>query len=274
MKENNSSKKKPALKAGVYRSTRKNGSIYYRSSLTYRMKHISLGSFPTEQKAHRAYEEGRKIVEHPGIDVMSYRSSSPLPFEKWVILLNFRDHGIYISNPIYLGQRLFYYYLSPDEVMKFDMDDLFYYSSHCISRRGGHFYIADYGSQISLLSRYGIKAYSVPEVDYRFLNGDNLDFRRENLEIRNTYHGVRPDKEGKFLARIHVNGYLKIGRYDSALQAAIAYNKAIDILKTKGIKKNFINNYIDEVSPRIYAEIYSSLRISDSVSAFRLPESI
>ena len=39
-------------KAGVYEAISKNGTIYYRASLTYRNKHISLGSFETEQEAH------------------------------------------------------------------------------------------------------------------------------------------------------------------------------------------------------------------------------
>ena len=41
--------------AGVYIAKKKDNSTYYRSSLTYRNKHISLGSFPTELQAHKAY---------------------------------------------------------------------------------------------------------------------------------------------------------------------------------------------------------------------------
>ena len=40
---------------GVYLATKKDGTVYYRSSITYRSKHISLGSFSTEEDAHCAY---------------------------------------------------------------------------------------------------------------------------------------------------------------------------------------------------------------------------
>ena len=39
---------------GVYQAVKKDGTIYYRSSITYQGKHISLGSYSTEEEAHRA----------------------------------------------------------------------------------------------------------------------------------------------------------------------------------------------------------------------------
>lgn len=90
-----------------------------------------------------------------------------------------------------MGQQLFYYYLTPHHVLKFDLEDLFYYSSHKIMRRGNHYFVSDYGMQLTLTSRYGIKSYAVPGRDYCFRNGDPTDFRRENLQIHNIYHGVR-----------------------------------------------------------------------------------
>ena len=47
--------------------------------------------------------------------------------------------------------------------LKFDIDDLFYYSSHKILKRQGHLYVNDYGMQITILNRYGIKNYGVRE---------------------------------------------------------------------------------------------------------------
>ena len=94
---------------------------------------------------------------------------------------------------------------------------------------------------------------------------DSTDFRRENLEILNTYHGVtREQKKGQYVytVRIHVNGNILVGRYQDELEAAIAYNKAIDVLKKNGIQKNYTPNYIDGLSPSRYAEIYTSLSIS------------
>ncbi|MCR5801074.1 MAG: hypothetical protein K6G57_01935 [Lachnospiraceae bacterium] len=266
-----SSSKKPVNQsdhqAGVYPSRKKNGEIYYRASMTVRSKHISLGSFDTATEAHKAYLEGKRILENKSIDILGYNKKYSLGYDKFISLLNFRDNGYYFATPIYMRQRLFYYCLTPKETLKFDLDDLFYYSSHRISKRGGHLFVADYGSQISVRSRFGLMPYSVEGRDYRFRNGDNTDYRRENLEIINTYNGVIFDPgSNKYLSRIHVKGYVTVGRYDSALEAAIAYNKAIDMLSQKGSSKNYAPNYIDEVSPRVYADIYSVLTVSDYFS--------
>ena len=42
---------------GVYKAARKDGTLYYRCSITYQNKHISLGSFEKEETAHLAYRE-------------------------------------------------------------------------------------------------------------------------------------------------------------------------------------------------------------------------
>lgn len=258
---------------GVYKAQKKNGEVYYRSSLTYRRKHISLGSYHNEFLAHQAYLTASRILSaQSALTLEDYPSASVLSFEKWVILINFRDNGIYLGHPIYVKPKFFYYYLSPDCILKFDSDDLFYYSSHKIMRRGNHYFVADYGMQVSIPSRYGIKNYAVPGVDFRFRNGDSTDFRRENLEILNTYHGVRTiQKKDKYLyaVRIHINGYYRVGIYEDMVTAAIAYNKAVDVLHQNGLKKNYTMNYVDAVSPSQYAEIYSNLTISPKLLAFR-----
>ena len=251
--------------AGVFSATKKNGEKYYRASLTYRRKHISLGSFSTPSQAHEAYREGCTILSDQRCTLQNFSSPSPLTFEKWVSLINFRDNGLYFGKPIYMGYKMFYYYLSPSLSLKFDLDDLFYYSSHKIMRRGGHYFVADYGMQVSIVTRYGIKTYAREGRDFRFLNGASTDFRRENLEILNIYHGVtKEQKKGQYVytVRIHVNGHYLVGRYQDELIAAIAYNKAIDVLKKNGIQKKYTPNYIDGLSPSRYAEIYTSLRIS------------
>lgn len=267
MKKQNEEKKE--LYKGVFRAVKKDGTVYYRASLTRHGKHISLGSFPTALKAHAAYEQGSLLLSDTGISLQAYEKTSPLSFEKWVSLINLRDNGLYFGNPIYLGQQLFYYYLSPHHVLKFDMEDLFYYSSHKIMRRGNHYFVADYGMQLTLNARYGIKSYSVPGVDYRFVNDDPTDFRRENLEIYNIYHGVRKtqNKNGQYLytVRIHVRGNYLVGRYATDVEAAIAYNKAIDILRSKGVTNNFLPNYVEGIAPSRYAEIYSSVSIAPGI---------
>lgn len=257
---------------GVFQAEKKNGDIYYRSSLTHRGKHISLGSYDNPESAHRAYLEGNLLLSNSAITLVQYTDSSLLSFEKWVCLLNFRDNNIYFSNPIYVGQKLFYYYLSPSHVLKFDMDDLFYYSSHKIMCRGNHYFVADYGMQVNIAGRYGIKNYGVCGVDYHFTNGDTTDFRRENIVIANTYHGVRSCTHKKtdcYSARIHINGNFLIGYYDTPVEAAIAYNKAIDILKKNGVTKNYVPNYVDEIPPSKYADLYSQLQISEKIIAYR-----
>lgn len=257
---------------GIFQAKKKDGTVYYRASLTYRRKHISLGSFSTPEQAHKAYLEGQHLLANPEINLLAHSQDSMLSFEKWVILLNFRDNGLYFGTPIYLGQKMFYYYLSPTQILKFDLDDLFYYSSHKIMCRGNHYFVADYGMQISIFSRYGIKSYAVPDRDFRFLNGDCLDFRRVNLEILNSYHGVSMStKKGQcvYTARIHILGNYIIGRYNTPLEAAIAYNKAIDILKKNGLEKDFQPNYIEDLSPSSYAEIYSQIKISPKITNYR-----
>lgn len=257
---------------GVFPAQKKDGTPYFRASLTYRGKHISLGSYDSADAAHLAYREGLELLSRPDSTLLQYQEKSPLPFEKWVCLLNFKDNGIYFGTPIYMGQKLFYYHLSPDKCLKFDLDDLFYYSSHKIMCRGNHYFVADYGMQVNLVSRYGIKNYAVEGRDYRFINGDSTDFRRENLEILNRYHGVRfTEKNGQYCytVRIHIRGDYLVGRYTAEEEAAIAYNKAIDVLHKNGVRKKYTPNYIEGLSPSLYADIYTRIRISSKIVNYR-----
>lgn len=257
---------------GVYPAKKKDGTEYFRASLTHQGKHISLGSYDTMKDAHMAYLEACDILRENACNIEDYGLKKRiLLFEKWVSLVNLRDNGIYFSNPIYMRKNYFEYHLSPDFVFKFDLDDLFYYSSHKIMQRNGHFFVADYGMQYNIMNRYGIKNYAVEGRDYVFVNGDSSDMRYENIEILNTYHGVtRVEKNGKILyqARIHVRSYYVVGTYATPTEAAIAYNKAIDILKKNGVKKNYTPNYIENLSAKIYADIYSDLEVSDTIKKY------
>ena len=255
---------------GVFKATKKDGTEYFRSSFTYNNKHISLGSFPTEWEAHTAYAEALNIM-NSHCTIENYSSVFSIPFEKYVLLVNFRDNGMYFKTPIYLKKKYFYYYFAPKDYLIFDTDDLFYYSSHKITRRKGHLFVADYGMQVNILSRYGIKNYAVAGKDYLFINGNSCDFRYENITIINQYNGVAVQfKDGQeiFKAKIHIHGDYIIGTYASEIEAAIAYNKAIDMLKKKGITKNFSPNYIEGLSPRKYAEIYSETKIAKKICEF------
>lgn len=250
---------------GVFSANKKDGSIYYRSNITYNNKHISLGSFSTEELAHKAYMEAGQILNRSLLPADYARAGTTLAFDKIVCLINFRDNGIYIKNPIYLRSNYFVYYLSPTEELKFDIDDLFFYSSHRILRRQGHLYVNDYGMQVTLLSRYGIKSYAVCGRDYSFANGDPADYRYSNIVVINRYIGVTAiDKNGttRYRVQIHINGNYTIGTYSTEEKAAVAYNKAADLAKEYGIDKNFTQNYVLEYSARQYAEVYTKIRIS------------
>lgn len=251
---------------GVFRAAKKNGTIYYRSSITYQNKHISLGSFSTEQDAHLAYLSAQELLSDTKItiDTVSF-THYPLDFEKIVSLLNFRDNKIYFKTPIYLRSNFFDYYLSPHTDLKFDIDDLFYYSSHRILKKNNHLYVNDYGMQYSILNRYGIKNYSVAGQDYLFSNGDSNDYRYSNIIIINKYNGVsKIQKPGAVLyrTRIHINGNYLVGTYSNEIEAAIAYNKAIDEARRYGIDRNYQENYIEDLGPRQYADIYTSIKLS------------
>lgn len=257
---------------GTFKATKKDGSIYYRSSFTYKNKHISLGSYDTPDTAHLAYQEAGRLISDSRLGIINYSSHSPLSFEKWVVLCNFRDNNIYFPTPIYMRKHYFSYYLDPHTELKFSIDDLFYYASHKIMRRGEHFFVADYGMQVTILGRYGIKSYGVLGKDYNLINGDIHDFRYENIEILNSYHGVsHVTHRGKpmYQARIHLNGYYIIGYYKTALEAAIAYNKSIDILISKGCTKQFKQNYMEGISASMYADIYHNLKISSKIMQYK-----
>lgn len=260
------------MKPGVFIARRKNGDVYYRGNITYNRKHISIGSFDTETACNRAYKEAWNILKDANITLLNLQNKLKyLEFEKGIILLNFRDNHIYIKTPIYLQKNYFNYYLDPSTVLKFDNDDLFYYSSHKIQNRGGHMFVSDYGLQYNILGRYGIKPYAIKGKDYSFANGDETDYRYSNIIIINKYHGVFKEiKRGKaiYTAKIHLNGDFIVGRYKEEAIAAIAYNKAVDLCHSRGMSKSFPTNFVSEYSPREYADIYTEIKISSHLYKF------
>ena len=256
---------------GVYSAKKKDGTIYYRSSITYKSKHISLGSFDSEYSANQAYIIAAEIIKGSDSIENSFYRTYALSFEKIVSLINFRDNNMYIPTPIYLRKNYFSYYLDINHELKFDIEDLFYYSSHKIMKRQGHLFVNDYGMQYNIAQRYGIKNYGVAGRDYVFVNGDPTDYRYANIRIINAYHGItQTEKKGKrlFVAKLHLNGNVIIGKYTTEIKAAIAYNKAVDYARDHGIQKNFIQNYIADLSAREYADIYSALKLSQTYLDF------
>jgi len=252
---------------GVYEAKRKNNTTYYRTSITFRGKHISLGSFDTEEEAHKAYVAAGEILSKKTVTLLNYQKHlKTLSPEKAIVLLNYRDNGIYIKTPIYLQTGYFSYYLNGTEEFKFDNDDLFYYSSHPILCHDGHYYVNDYGMQYGILSRFGIHPFAVSGIDYQFANGDERDFRYQNVVVINRYQGVRKITYHdmiRYETRIHINGHFLIGRFRTEEKAAVAYNKAADLAIEAGITKNFIQNYVVEYTPREYAEVYHDLSMPE-----------
>lgn len=256
---------KPAT--GVYETFLKNGTPSYRAGITVSRKHISLGSFNNRHAAEEAYRTAGMIM-NGCFTLNDYHKGMSLSFRKFISLINLRDNHIYFKSPIYLHRNYFLYYVDTDTVLTFDADDLFYYSTRSIMKRGNHLFVADYGMQVNILSRYGIREYAVRGRDYYFVNNDFYDFRYGNIVIINKYHGVRKiSKKGRDMYKtvIHIRGNFVVGTYDSEDEAAVAYNKAADILKKKGCKKSFPENYPESLSAIAYASLYNSVKISAAV---------
>lgn len=268
---------------GAFPAVKKNGEAYYRASVTYKNRHLSLGSFNTEKDASAAYKEAVTILSEDNVTepvrdelgiVDEYLSKQRiLSFNKWIMLKNYKDNNMYCRNPIYLRNRYFIYFLDISTPLKFDAEDLFYYMSHKIMRRGGHLFVADYGMQVNIFLRYGIKNHAVQGKDYRFINGDITDFRYGNIEILNRYYGVSKIYiKGRYiyLVKIHINGDYIVGRYNTETEAAVAYNKAADILRKNGVTIRYQENYIESIDEIEYAKIYNSVRINKKVRYYQV----
>ena len=269
------------MEKGVFEIKNKIGNSVFRASVTYKGRHISLGSFESEEAAASAYAFAKEILYGDTkllscIDMYKNNGSLSLSFQKVVTLLNFRDRGVYIKNPIYLEKSYFLYFYSVDTVFTFDTDDLFYYSKHAVQMRGGHIFTEQYGSQINIMSRYGIKPFQTEGRDYVFANGDPYDMRYSNIKIINNYRGVTSStKNGitTYVTKIHVKSDIVVGRYKDETEAAVAYNKAAMILNERGVKINFVTNYIDTLSDIEYISLLNRVRVADTIRNYEVKKS-
>lgn len=223
---------------GSYLARRKDGTEYFRASITYKDRHISLGSFADDKQAGEAYSvanlilNGERVPEPEEYEQLGH----PLSFTRWIVLLNLKKTGIYCKNPILLYGKYFLYYLDSKTVLKFDVDDMFFYRTHRIQKRGNHLFYSDYGMQTGVLSRYGVRGFAVKGRDYYFKNGDENDYTYGNIVIVNKYNGVRRCQyRGRYVyeVKIHMLGNVTVGRYSRETEAAIAYNKAADQIEEK-----------------------------------------
>lgn len=259
---------------GVTKAKKKDGSVYYRSSLSIHSKHISLGSYNTEKQAHQAYEDAVAILRKNAYTIQDYNENFALDFSKFVSLLNYQNTGLYFKTPIYLHSSFFYYYLSQEQYLIFDREDLFYYANHKIQKRGGYYFVYDYGSQYNILNRYNIKNYAKKGIDYIFVNQNDMDFRYENIHVINEYIGVTKCSDSSkyhqdyYECIIHIRGNYLVGRYPDKITAAIAYNKAVDTLIKHGVHKKYIKNYINELSSEEYHKRYQHIIISSKIQNY------
>ena len=158
----------------------------------------------------------------------SYNEAMTLSLGKYISLINFRDNNIYIKTPIYMCHKYFLYFLKEHEVLQFSTDDLFYYSNHTIMSRGGYYFVNDYGMQTSILN--GVS---------QFTKNGRIMYR----------------------TRIHINGDYILGEFSSEAEAAIAYNKAVDMLSDL-VNITYTPNYIEGISSVEYASLYHNIILS------------
>lgn len=254
------------MAAGVYKTKKKDGTTYYRVSITYKNKHISLGSSMDLDIAKRRYNLATLILRNHRYSLTDYNNTDQsLDFEKWVIIINFRDNGLYFKTPIYLSKHYFTYYLNQQIDLSFDVDDLFFYSNHKIFKRGNYFFVNDYGMQMNILSRYGIRNYASKGKDFLFIDGNPYNLKYENIQVVNPYIGVEQvNNLGSIMykSKIHLNGYVTIGHYKSINKAAIAYNKAVDfMLRYVSPGKAYAKNYVDSISKEEAVYYYTSIKL-------------
>ena len=241
----------------------KHGTEKFKLFFLYNQQKIYLGTFDSEVEAKTILKEAEKLISEPK-GLPSFNDYQ-LSYKKIIPLCNLRDNGTYIKNPIYVYSKYFLYYLDKNTYLTFDLKDLFYFSTYKIYKRGGYLYTQDSVSQQNILSRFGVKNHAVSGKDYYFKNNNPYDLRRENLTIINNYRGVTKIKrknEILYSASIYTTKNIIIGHYSSEIEAAIAYNKAVDLLITQGETKNFIPNTIPFLTLAEYRTIYDKITIS------------
>lgn len=251
----------------------------YQAKISLDGRRISLGTFSSKQKEKKACDSAKQIYFSNDITlddalIMFEEKGEEglnISFDILISILNYRDNRIFIKTPIYIRLNYISYFLTPKVELKFDVDELFYYSSHKILTRGNSLhslYVNDFGIQERISERYGLHVFSVKDRDYKFLNGDETDFRSSNISIINRFVGVfkKYYEKNKFYyeVKIHINGEFIIGKFKDEIKAAIAYNKAADYANKKGLKKSFNQNYIEDISKDEYKKIYEDIKLPKS----------
>lgn len=244
-----------------------NGKTQYKLYFVFESNKLYLGTYPSMKTAEKVLEEAEALMA--SLEGPPHFEHTLLDYKKIVSLCNFRDHKKYLKNPIYLYATYFHYYLSKDCILIFDSRDLLYFSTYKIYKRGNYLYTQDSISQKSILSRFGIPNHSVINKDYFFKNGNPYDFRSENLVIVNNYKGVKQkinNNQPIYTSYIHIKTNLVLGHYESEIEAAIAYNKAIDLLRQQNRLHDYTYNTIPYITEAEYMAIYNSISLSPRLS--------
>lgn len=240
-----------------------NGKTQYKLYFVFESNKIYLGTYPSIETAEKVLKEAETLMA--SLKGPPHFEHTLLDYKKVVSLCNFRDHKKYLKNPIYLYATYFHYYLSKDCILIFDLRDLLYFSTYKIYKRGNYLYTQDSISQKSILSRFGIHNHSVISKDYFFKNGNPYDFRFENLVVVNNYKGVKQKVKNNqfiYISYIHIKTNLILGHYESEIAAAIAYNKAIDLLRQQNRLHDYTYNTIPYITEAEYMAIYNSISLS------------
>ena len=236
----------------------------YRAYYLYKSKKIYIGLYNNYEEALLSYNFIDELFRS-SLSIDAFKETLPISFEKFIRCLNFRDSNIYIKTPIYIYKDHFKYYFSPDFYLIFDLRDLVYFSTNKIHKRGEYLYTYIGDHQESILKHFGFTKKMTYQTDYQFVNGNRYDFRRTNMKVTNHYTGVFYEmkyNKPTFVTRIFTDKYLVVGHYETEIQAAIAYNKAIDLLSNKPFAHKYHKNTIPFLTHLEYEQIYENIPIS------------
>ena len=80
------------MKKGVFKTKRKDNTTVYRVSITKNGKHISLGTYLTEDEASKCYNEAYELLNNNNLKISDYKDSLLISYQKYLSLINFRDN--------------------------------------------------------------------------------------------------------------------------------------------------------------------------------------
>lgn len=237
---------------------------HYRVYYLYKSRKIYIGLYNNYDQATLAYDFTHHLF-NSSFSIEDFTEDCLIPFEKFITCINYRDTGIYIKTPIYIHKDHFKYYFAYNFYLLFDLKDLLYFSTNKIHKRGEYLYTYIGDHQESILKRFGFSKKMTYLTDYCFVNDNRYDFRRHNIKVINHYTGVFSEvkfNKPTFVTRIFTDKYIVVGHYETEVQAAIAYNRAVDLLKDSPFASKYQKNTFPFLTRHEYEQIYTNLLIS------------